>query len=372
LPIALPPMDRARFHLVVTVHGISGPCRALWGGTGSLMLRTDLRGADAHTNPFMVGDLDPDATFVHVLDDTTMDLVLGELDTLTDFVGYLRAKERACRDRTLMIAGEENLLAIYKTTLVADGSHGFDFDSEADVTVLDESHWEAFERSEERKSQIASDHVSYVWDALIEQFGSHTLDGTSYASSEPAFGSAEKILRFMAAESRFRRRMLAEALLEAIETTPDGQRRLRVVPSQQAGEPTYVFLLFPWWDKKSEQENRLARRQYLEACVQVARMRFPGGLDVIGITTEAGGGRAERSEDAIYLDGRDWGPARDADARALQRDLQILVAPKRTARQVDEYPAGSPRPQPRRTAKNPRNKPCHCGSDQKFKRCHGA
>jgi len=153
-------------------------------------------------------------------------------------VAYLRAKEEACRSRALMVAGEENLVAIYRTTMTADGLHGFDLDPTADLIVLDDSHWDAFKDSPERLSQQASDGISYVWDSLIQQFAAHALDGTSYGGTEPVLDSAEKVLRFMAAESRFRRRMLGGALAEAIETTPPEQRRIRVMPSQGPGEPT--------------------------------------------------------------------------------------------------------------------------------------
>lgn len=372
LPVPLPDPSVARYHLVVTVHGVSAACQAMLGGTGSLMLRTDLRGLGSHTQPFVIGDLDPGQTFIHVLDDTTVDLILSTLDTMPDFVQYLQAKEELCRSRVLMAAGEENLLAIYLTTIGKDGRHSFDLDPDADAVILDESHWAAFENSVERRSQQRSDEVSYVWDRLIETFAEHALAGTSYMSSEPAVESSELILRFMAAEPRFRRRMLGGALLEAMETTPADQRRIRVLPSQLPGEPMYVFLLFPWHDGRSEGENRAARRQSLTACVQVARMKYRNTDDVIGLATESGIDRETRSEDAVYLDGRSWDEQQDREARRLQQELQILVQPKRTSAHFVEYPAGSPTPTRRKLPKNPRNQPCPCGSEKKYKRCHGA
>ena len=94
---------------MVTVHGVSAPCRAMLGGTGSLAIKTDLVGLKNHTEPFVIGDLDRSKTFVHVFDDATIDMIMSTLDTITDFVKYLREKERVFRSRTLFVAGEENL-----------------------------------------------------------------------------------------------------------------------------------------------------------------------------------------------------------------------------------------------------------------------
>lgn len=247
LPVEVPDPATARYHLVVTVHGIAKPCRAAFGGSGSLILNTSIKGTSQHDQPFTIGDLDPGRTFVHVLDDTTMDIVLETLDTIADFVRYLREKERVCRlEPAVAAAGEENLLAYYLTHLNDDGEHAMVIPSDANYIALDETFWPHFEQSDERRAQLDHDEVSYRWDALIERFAAHALTGTQYAATEPVLQSSEKVLRFLAAETRFRRRLLANALLEAVRNTPPNIRFLRVLPSQAAGEPMYVFVAFPW------------------------------------------------------------------------------------------------------------------------------
>jgi len=64
LPIDLPPMEQAVFHLVVVAHGVSSRIRKSFpGSSGSLMLNTEIKGFDKHTMPFYVGDLAPQKTF---------------------------------------------------------------------------------------------------------------------------------------------------------------------------------------------------------------------------------------------------------------------------------------------------------------------
>jgi hypothetical protein len=61
--------------------------------------------------PFTIGDVDPAGAFVHVLDDATLEIVLSELNTVSDFSKYLMKKERFVRSGKLIsAAGEEATL----------------------------------------------------------------------------------------------------------------------------------------------------------------------------------------------------------------------------------------------------------------------
>ena len=76
--------------------------------------------------PFAIGLADATKPFVHVLDDTSLGLLLGYLDTVSDFVGYLRKKEAFISSGRLgMAAGEEALLGWYVGKLNDAGEHDF-------------------------------------------------------------------------------------------------------------------------------------------------------------------------------------------------------------------------------------------------------
>ena len=61
--------------------------------------------------PFMVGQVDPTKGYVHILDDTTLDILLRTLDTVADFVAYLAKKEQFLESgRFLSAAGKKNFL----------------------------------------------------------------------------------------------------------------------------------------------------------------------------------------------------------------------------------------------------------------------
>ncbi len=184
-------------------------------------------------HPFTIGDLDPRRGFVHVLDDAALEIVLGTLDTVSDFVAYLRAKEEFVRSGALgMSAGEDELLAVYLTHSTKDAHH-FPVSSRGAKLVIDEGHWGRFKASPERKAQIRANKISYAWDHLIATFERHALDGTSEFSSHDELHEMEPVLRILAAEDRTRRRYLSEELIGLLKApiAPERPFNARVIAS---------------------------------------------------------------------------------------------------------------------------------------------
>jgi hypothetical protein len=237
-PIQVPDLTKARFHRVIVAHDSAGRCRQHLGGSGSLMLVPRITGS-AHIapeaegfTPFAVGQIHPDKGYVHVLDDTTLDILLTTLDTITDFVSYLNKKESLINSgRLLFAAGEEDLLAFYLSKLNSQGEHDFVLPGDYHGVGIDEGHWEDFVRSPQRRAHLEADKISYAWDALIEKFSYHAISGTSYSMSHQGLADQEKIFRFFAREPRTRRRMLAKAIISLLEATPRTRRATRLIPS---------------------------------------------------------------------------------------------------------------------------------------------
>jgi len=370
LPIDLPRITDARLHLVVVAHGISPRIRAEFKGSGSLLINTNIKGFQQHVVPFHVGDLAPEKTFVHVLDDDSLDLLMTQRDTISDFVGYLLKRQMLLRGTPAIRAtGEEQLLAIYLRNFSEAGEHVFVFpdppQGHASQIFVPEGHWEDFQKQPERLEQLRQDRISYSWDKLIEKFNHYALRGEQYFVTKGGIKDTEKVLRFMAREPRWKRRYLAHALLDMLRTTPDHLRRLRVLPPVDKGDPYYVFLLLPIPSSVDDEHYRLARRNFLESCCAVVRLEYPNAMDIVGIATESGLKNQGRSEDAIYFDGSHWTEETARIAKLHQEELRILKSARRFEEQMEEYPAVPAPP----AEKNPRNKPCPCGSGKKYKHC---
>ena len=144
-----------RVHHVIVAHNVANRCAAFFGrgSSGTLVFNSDLSGKDHYGDPkqcqpFMVGWLGSARRFVHVLDDASLDILLANRDTITDFLQYLRWKEdllQSAKDSQVRFhyAGEEDLLANYLMAF-KDGRHGFSLPKGYNAVALDEGDWVAF------------------------------------------------------------------------------------------------------------------------------------------------------------------------------------------------------------------------------------
>ena len=352
-PIDIPDLSTARFHLIVVAHDNSMRCQQELGGSGSLIINTSIKGEDHYVSdkggfPFLIGDIDPSRTFVHVLGDTSLDIVLGTLDTISDFISYLTKKEQLLRSARLVIAaGEEDLLAYYLKNMNDVDEHDFVIpsdivDGQIANLCFNEGLWEDFSQSPERQAQVSADRVSYVWDGLIESVSNHVLEDTQYFTTHPSVKETEPLLRFLAREPRFHRRNLAAGLCGLIRTAPKHMRATRYICPSSPKEPYYVFLTLPQFDWMTYEEYREARRNVLEACCYTVKLKFPEAQHIVGIATESGFDNEGRSEDTMYVDAIDWTEEDDIRAKEASEALNILKNPNMFTIHDQEYPLQKP------------------------------
>jgi len=269
LPAKLPPADRRRIHGIAIVRGAHEACSRFFNGDeGSLTILPRLKGdahmdtADPEWHPFAVGDVNPDGSFVHVFDETALDRVMLEMDTITDFVGYLLARASAIRNEDLAVSpGESELLAYYMMNNAIPEDRCHFLRALADTTEMDQvalcpGAYEDLVESSAYKRKRQADVTSYVWDELITEFVKHVMAGSSVSvwGEEPLASKAEPALRIMAQESRLSRRALGEALAGMLREAADRQelRFARVVMhcNDGPGDPelAYVFMTLAYPD----------------------------------------------------------------------------------------------------------------------------
>ncbi len=291
-PLNIPDRANAIFHRIVVAHDVSRVCRERLGGSGSLMLDSSLNGDQHFSQPFTIGQVDIARGYVHVFDDTTLNIVLTALDTITDFTAYLTKKEQFLTGKILVhAAGEEELLAVYLRRMNESGEHDFVIEGNYDAVSFDKGMWEAFTNRPERRAQIESDKISYAWDALIEKFAFYAMTGTQYFTTGHPLREQEIIFRFLARESRTRRRILATSLHEVLKRTLDfnSLREARVMPpSEDDGSPHYVFLFLGRKAGFTDDEYRTIRKNLLSNYCRVTKLKFPKATHIIGIASEAG------------------------------------------------------------------------------------
>lgn len=390
-PIQLPPPDCAKFHLIAVARGASDRCRQHYGGgSGSLMVFSPeveraIVADGQQSPPFSIGAVAPRGEYVHVLDDVTTAIVLRTMDTAPDLIRYLSEKERfVCSDRFSNAAGEEELVAFYMQSWNDAGDLSFiapdiNTGDQQPVLALAEGGWEELTSSATWRTLQDWRQPSYFWDKLINLFAFHTLEGFLYEVDDPSPKYQETLLRFLAAEPRYRRRILSAAALGQLERAPKDEhlhRSARVVFSTKATEPSYVFLVVGSDEGETPQEYRIRRRQLLMQYCPVVKHLHPSSQHIIGLGIEPKDIQ-QRSEDLIYLDATEWTSDMASHAAELHERLGILKDVH-----LNQLPA-----EPRNyldarlmsdlaekiAAKKPgRNDPCPCGSGIKFKRCHGS
>jgi hypothetical protein len=109
-----------------------------------------------------------DKGFVHVMTDTSFTDILTELDTITDLVNYLVAKEE--KNCAIIVTGgnESEIFAWYLL-------HNQTFPADVDCVFLDGTNWEGLRTREDFKRKKEADRISYGWDALIESMNNPNL-----------------------------------------------------------------------------------------------------------------------------------------------------------------------------------------------------
>ncbi len=190
--------------------------------------------------PIMSGDAG--RGFVHVFDEVSLPLVLRELDTITDFVEYLQAKESLFSSgRIIRMPGEEHLLAVYLSS-----ARSFP-DTDAQIIRVAKT-WDEFNARSEVRAHRELDRPSYVWDSLINSFtkpGATRTELPTRSDGEIQITEAEdqeldRALRIMARETRFARRMLGRELKDFISQAYAARLRARIVSAPS--NVLYVFL----------------------------------------------------------------------------------------------------------------------------------
>jgi hypothetical protein len=338
-PLPIPDPAVARYHRVIVPHGASERCQRELGGRGSLRIVPDIIGpmhlaclAD-RAEPFAVGQLDPDFGFIHVLDDTTIELVLAELDTITDLLSYFSWKERLIQNGRLeRAASEADLVAFYLEQVRVTDQYVPELPAGSDRIVVREGLWDDYARSPERQARRGANESSFVVDRLIEQFGRNAYARTEHSASTPGVAGAATILRFLAAEPRTRRRGIGRELEKLLVETPESHfSAMTVIHPTLPGEPCYVLLLVSAEQQGlSYEDYREFRLWMLSEYCRAVRYQFPSAEDIIGIATEVGL-RSGRSEDAIYYDGRRFTEQDAIEAQKLIDSTGALQSLKHSA-----------------------------------------
>lgn len=350
-PYELPKKKDAVVHLIAVTRGSYNASLTHWGGgsSGSLMLDMGLESRAQHLDtPFTVGWPVGRERFVHVLDEMTLDIMLREFDTVPDLVDYFSEKERFLTSaRYVSVSGEEELVATYQMTIV-EGKHALPtVPPEANAIAMLEGVWKKFDSSAKRKARDAANKQSYIWDHLIEYQSNFIRSGQAKSpfAEHITIDENEIVVRALASETRFARRLLAEALEVALRNPVKADEDTtsqftRMMPSPSVPGRYYVFTVMPRAATLEYDEYRHRRVQFLMSYCEGLKLKFPDIVEAVGIASEPFAAEAS-SQDFIYVSFEEpFSLQQLADIRARCDELNILQdsTMSQTPFQTFEYP----------------------------------
>ncbi len=264
--------------------------------------------------------------FVHVFDERTLFLLLNELDTITDFVEYLAARESLLSAKPRLLGTEADLLASFFA-----GQHSFAKLLEEDFHLrVIVGSWDNLVNLPQFEAKKKADQSSYVWDWLISKVHE------DFISNEMEFGgdldSVDQVTRIMAREPRLQRRVLGQGFHSFME---DATKKSRLAFGDSA--VGYVFF------KQKHAEPREKRVGELHARCLVARdfmdQRGIRGDTVVGIATEFPEEGSGFSLDVMLFNAPEWGHEQRAFAAETRNKLDILAKPVIQHYSGDEFPS---------------------------------
>lgn len=388
-PFDIPTAENAKVHRIAVAHSASQRCIKELGGSGSLVLFADQPEVEDLNIPFTVKQGSSNKGFLHIFDDTTLNIVMQTLDTISDFVDYLEKKEEIFDNGTIIhAAGEEELLAFYMTGVGDDSKADFSFKKslpEISNIALLEGFWEKYSRSPQKKRRMQANATSYLWDELIENLARHAVAGTSQYNDPPGIDHQEKLLRILARESRFRRRILSEMFLGLIKKTRKFERATRTVIPSIAGEPYYIFFVYPLLNNTPYEDYRVFRKSLLEKHCLITKLKYPDAENIVGIATESGR-TGLGSEDVVLFNVKDW----NEEMQKHAEEVKSMMIEHGLVGEYQKPQSGFFRDYPKTSEEitssqfnfngndfdkgkgRVKNSICPCGSGKKFKKCHGA
>ena len=182
--------------------------------------------------------------------------------------------------------------------------------------------WEQVQSDTQFLAARQENKISLFWDHLIEYLTGHYLDQTLEYGNDMSVQEYERIVRIMASEIRFSRRLLAKWMVERRMKAKGGY--VGSIMESIQDDVLYVLLVGPGDGGGDHEKYRTARAEQLyDRCV-AAKAARPDRTIIVGISLDAPGVKGS-SEDFILLDTSDWSPEQLDAAATLREELGYFV-----------------------------------------------
>lgn len=330
-PFKIPDKDEMNIHRIALASFSGEELKNHIGGTGAFIIDPSIIGDEHLDTPLTVGQINKDKGFIHIMNETSLEILLSELNTITDFTNYLFEKEKFITSGQLYKAySEEDLLAVYLENIDDEEKHSFNFDIGNDKIEIEKNYWFTHQKNDRYYLKKIEENDSYIWDDMISRFTSNMLNQEFIDQSKSNPLELEIAFRIMASEDRLNRRVLSKSFLNLFEKFQQVAKEETILKrvaylgeNEFTAERAYVFLIAnkpDYWDYETYRDNR---RDKLLTYILALKNKYPNLLDIIGISRESLD-RDFSSNDIVYVDGRDWTKEEHEEAEKIRLEGNYL------------------------------------------------
>lgn len=258
--------------------------------------------------PIQWGDLGHG--FVHVCDEKSVNILFEALNTITDFIEYLKVSEKLINNNTKLLfdgGGIEDLVALY-----LQNGYSLDFGTEQgkpDMMFISDDIWYGWSKSKEYKLMRNELKNSYFWDTLIEYYVKDLLSGGMFHAHNKEITDNDLALTIMALQPRRYRAVISDAFIEFLKK---GNIASRVIEGYD--NTMFVFLL----GKSSDREFRA--KELLLRC-SIINCKYPDKI-IVGIARDGlDGSSVGYSSDIVYMNNPNYTEKEKEEILKLQKEL---------------------------------------------------
>jgi len=370
--------ESALVHKIIVAHGAAEACKNFSESNiyGSLAISYGISTRDP-SFPFML-HLDKDNP-VHVFDSHNLPIIIGELDTFSDFSAYLDAKVDAIKKLDLLsYCGEEDLLASYWLNLDEETKRHFVGvkDPSINALIIGEGEWKDLINLPQYKETKRINMRSYLWDDIINRTCENWLHGRLLGESDLL--NQRSAIHEMAKEPRFMRRAIVDRMYNSINDFPDDKTRMSRLMSFYPSyykDKGYVFLQLwvPPKQQGDESDFRAKRQEILRIACGMAKNKMPHLSTVVGLAIDPPKLTNMIGEDFVLMDCSSWPDSTREEYEESNKGWNFFEtsALKRTEETVTEFVHPKDAVMASVHRKVGRNEACPCGSGKKHKKCCG-
>ncbi|ENV58002.1 UNVERIFIED_CONTAM: hypothetical protein GN151_00270 [Acinetobacter sp. HSTU-ASm16] len=323
-------ISQAKFHHILVTHGLENVLEKTLG-YASLQFTNDHKLSDHQ--PFKIGLINQGNPFFHVFTEKTLQDSLGHFDTANDFIEYLKLREFFfLTNKDVSLNAEGDLITLWYASYdknIKKRNIFSNSEMNKDSVNLNYPTFDKFIDREDFKLRKELDKNSYVWDALIESFSFHILNGTSVDNTNwTEIHEIEEKIRNMAKANRFQRRILGDSFVGMYYDFKNkrGTRLSTISGLEQA----YLFFCLPVAvEYGSMEQYREVRKMMLHEYAVIRKLKHPEikSLVMIGFASARDGSILDTSffeegNDFGYIDFSDWSEEENNQAKYVLAEYE--------------------------------------------------